>query len=63
MTRGAIYVFNGWLALSEGEKAEVLEEIKKFQGLSFFEKQRILTERKIVTGPIDQACPCCGRSF
>jgi hypothetical protein len=63
LTRTAEYVFRGWLALTESEKAEVLEAIKKFQDLPYYEKQRVLTERKVVTGPLGHACPCCGRSY
>ena len=60
MTKKSELVFNGWLKLTDSEKEEVLEEIRKYQSLNYFEK-RTITERKIITGPIDSTCPCCGR--
>jgi hypothetical protein len=60
MTKKSELVFNGWLKLTESEKEEVLDEIKKYQNLGYIEK-RAITERKIITGPIGGTCPCCGR--
>lgn len=63
MTRTSEYVFRGWLALTESKKTEVLEKIKKFQDSSYFDRQHVLTEMKVATGPLGQPCPCCGRNY
>ncbi|MHA2217635.1 MAG: hypothetical protein ACXACY_17000 [Candidatus Hodarchaeales archaeon] len=62
MIKNSELVFIGWLKLTDSEKEEVLEEIKKFQSLTYYE-QRSLTEKKteISTGPLGGICPCCGR--
>ena len=54
-------VFNGWLNLTDSEKEELLEEIKKFQQEDRDEQQIILEKAGVVTGPIGGRCPCCGR--
>lgn len=62
MTKNSELVFIGWLKLTDSEKEEILEEIRKFQSLTYHEKSSLIEKKtEIITGPIGGACPCCGR--
>jgi hypothetical protein len=62
MTKNSELVFIGWLKLTDSEKEEVLEKIREFQSLTYYEKRSLIEkETKIITGPIGGVCPCCGR--
>lgn len=63
MNRKTEAVFRGWVGLSEQERAELNEEIRKF-GQSTEVRKREIREslQKVYLGPIsDTGCPCCGR--
>ena len=59
-------VFNGWLALSDSERAELQKAIGEYLENDNLGK-RILVEKvealvtKMQTGPLGGSCPCCGR--
>ena len=62
MTKDADLVFMGWLRLSDNEKGDVLEEIRKFQSLGYLDKRTLIEKKaEIITGPVGLVCPCCGR--
>lgn len=59
-------VFNGWLKLSESERAELQNAIREFLEKDNSGK-RLLIEKvessatRMQTGPLGGSCPCCGR--
>lgn len=66
MTNKVEIVFKGFIELTETEKQEFLEEVRKYMGKSYFEKGRIdediNTNVRRILGPTSSAhCPCCGR--
>jgi len=57
-------VFRGYLDLTPSEKADLREEIRKYENFTEAEQdyRRRETIRKIDLGPLSQGgCPCCGR--
>lgn len=57
-------VFNGWTHLTEDEKKELVDAIKKYEDAGIVEKRRLkeLVERSVHLGPLtSDVCPCCGR--
>jgi hypothetical protein len=72
MTQKVNFVFNGWLQLSQSEKQELIEAIRKNASLD--EDNRKLEQRQFsqyiekslnesrILGPVSQdICTCCGR--
>jgi hypothetical protein len=59
-------VFNGWLGLTEEERAQLQAAIRDFN-VSNSTKQTEIRESvrksatRMETGPLGRGCPCCGR--
>jgi len=65
MTNKAKKVLAGYYNLSYDDRKEVQQAISEHEEKSFEEKQtfkkRYLEELKIILGPLQEPCPCCGR--
>ena len=60
-------VFNGWLALTESERAELEKQIYEFRNISEYRRGELRESvrgsvTKMQTGPVREPCACCGRS-
>jgi hypothetical protein len=59
------FVFNGWLALNEGERADFANAVGEYSGASVARRRQITEAHehimKMQTGPLRDGCPCCGR--
>ena len=66
MSSKTTIVINGYFNLSREEKNEVIIKINEYEKGTDLEKS-ILTEdfdkiaERVVSGPLDGSCPCCGR--
>jgi hypothetical protein len=59
-------VVNGFLALTDTEKAVVYAQIARIQegrsSLKRLQESEINKALKVVSGPLGGGCPCCGSS-
>lgn len=65
MTNEQIKVLKGFKELSEHERKEILEFIRRFMDGDTFEKSRMysnLNESRTVGITGNNSCPCCGKS-
>ena len=63
MNENVYKVLNGFVKLSDAEKALIIAEIIKYQNAGYSEKQ-VITENvriKCSVGPKNSICTCCGR--
>ncbi len=63
MNENVYKVLNGFVKLSDAEKALIIAEIIKYQNAGYSEKQ-VITENvriKCSLGPKNSICTCCGR--
>ena len=66
MTNNLKTVLRGWTELSDSEKQEFQEEIRKYINKDFIEKRKygdaLGEEVERIVGPtVQHGCPCCGR--
>ena len=56
------HVFRGWLSLSDSEKSDFDDQVRRFK-FGTGQEQRNLRESvtKVASGPLHEGCPCCGR--
>lgn len=65
MTNEQIKVLRGFKELSERERKETLEFLRRFMDGDIFEKSKMysnLNESRTVGITGSNACPCCGKS-
>lgn len=67
MTDKTKLVLKGFFDLSDDERSEFIDELNKYLKSPTPQQKRLLREgieksaEKIVLGPLDGSCPCCGR--
>jgi hypothetical protein len=58
-------VFWGWLNLTDGERQELQEAIRRFNTATDSDRRELRESvAKVITGPLGTGgggCPCCGR--
>ena len=54
-------VMIGYLSLSDSERSEFEEELRRYRLRSFRERELYETEMRVTSGPVGNVCPCCGR--
>lgn len=54
-------VMNGLLNLSDVERNELEEELRRYRMKTTREQELFKTEMRVASGPMGNACPCCGR--
>jgi hypothetical protein len=54
-------VMRGLVELSDSERTEVEEELRRYRSKSSGDQERYKTELRVTSGPTSTSCPCCGR--
>ena len=54
-------VMSGMLNLSDAERAEVEEDLRRYRTKSITEQERYKAELRVTSGPVGSTCACCGR--